>query len=97
MNLNRLYFSLGLLFAAKCAIAAPSVAGLAPYERPTDAPVISADAPLSDAQKEHFFHGVEKPLPPSVESVAQPGNWYTPFNRPGMHGYYDIRGWHKKP
>ena len=23
------------------------------------------------------------------------GNWYTPFNHPGMTGRYDIRGWHR--
>ncbi len=97
MNLNRLYFSFGLLFVAQYAAAATTVAGLAPYERPAGAPVITSDAPLSDVQKERFFHGVDKPVPPGVEVVAQPGGWYTPFNRPGMHDYYDIRGWHKKP
>ncbi len=38
--------------------------------------------------------GVERPYPYSLKFLEDQGAWYTPFNRPGMTGRYDIRHWH---
>jgi hypothetical protein len=46
--------------------------------------------------EEKFFFGVSKPRPASLSWFADQGGWYTPFNRPGATGPYDIRGWHTK-
>jgi hypothetical protein len=39
--------------------------------------------------------GISQPFPYSLRFLEDQGNWYTPFNRPGMPGRYDIRGWHQ--
>ncbi len=38
--------------------------------------------------------GISKPYPYSIRFLEDQGNWNTPFNRPGMTGRYDLRGWH---
>jgi hypothetical protein len=71
------------------------IAGLQPSERPQGAPVIQ------EVQKEPGWYsraltGISKPYPNSLRFLEDQGNWYTPFNHPGMHGRYDIRGWYRQ-
>ena len=63
-------------------------------ERPKDAPVISKVAHDTNWH-EQSLHGISKPYPYSFSFIKNQGNWYTPFNKAGMLGPYDIRGWHK--
>ena len=72
--------------------AAP-IAGLAPYERPAGAPTIRS-APKNLETTARRTTGVAKPLPDGLEWLKDQGAWYTPFDRPGMVSYYDVRGWH---
>jgi hypothetical protein len=91
---------LAALAAAACgmaavpALAAP-VAGLAPYQRPADAPAIKQFAP-GESWRAAALRGVE---PPPAESVLRmldsQGAWFTPFIRPGMPGPYDLRRLHE--
>ena len=67
------------------------IAGLAPYERPQDAPTITRFI-QTDAWREAFFRGITPPVPASLDWVRDQGAWYTPFSRPGMAPPYDIRG-----
>ncbi|MBL8399265.1 MAG: hypothetical protein JNL84_14175 [Candidatus Accumulibacter sp.] len=77
------------------ALAAP-IAGLAPYQRPVDAPVIQKfEHPPT--WNERALHGITEPVPASFKWLQDQGAWYTPFNLPGMPGYYDLRGWHSPP
>jgi hypothetical protein len=69
------------------------VAGLAPHQRPQGAPSIRAFAPEAN-WRARALTGVTAPMPPSLNFLDQQGAWYTPFNRPGMPGYYDLRQWH---
>ena len=69
------------------------IAGLAPDRRPVSAPTITS-APVSNELKAHRLFGVVPPWPGNVERIAEQGNWYSPFFRPGMTGPYDLRGWH---
>jgi hypothetical protein len=71
------------------------IAGTQPSQRPVGAPVIS------DLRKEPGWYsraltGISQPYPPSLRFLEDQGNWYTPFNRPGMYGRYDIRGWYRQ-
>jgi hypothetical protein len=71
------------------------IAGLKPDQRPEDAPLIT------EASKDHAWYakaltGISQPFPNSLRFLDDQGNWYTPFNRPGMTGRYDIRGWHQQ-
>lgn len=71
------------------------MAGISPWERPVGAPVITTvDHPGTWYTR--ALHGVSRPYPYSLRFLEDQGNWYTPFNRPGMPGRYDIRGWHGK-
>jgi hypothetical protein len=78
--------------------AAPSfsypVAGLAPYQRPTRAPVLTASSVLDARQA---LRGVSSPIPDSLKFLNNQGGWFTPFTHPGMTGPYDLRGWHAAP
>ena len=74
-------------------LAAYPIAGLNPAERPAGAPTIKEPARGADWEAV-FFKGVAKPLPASLSWSRDQGSWYTPFNRPGMPGRFDIRGWH---
>ena len=69
------------------------IAGLAPYERPNNAPVIK-QVLKDDAWYQKALTGVSKPYPSSLGFLEDQGNWYTPFIHPGMRGWYDIRGWY---
>ncbi len=71
------------------------IAGTNPGQRPEGAPSISSvDHPGSWYTE--ALHGVSRPYPYSLRFLEDQGNWYTPFNRPGLTGYYDIRGWHRR-
>ena len=70
------------------------VAGLAPYQRPEGAPAIrefAADA----AWRVRALTGIGAPVPASLGFLDHQGAWYTPYNHPGMPGYYDLRQWHQ--
>lgn len=71
----------------------PYVAGVDPSQRPQGAPVISAPQKGAD-WKAAALRGVSDPKPASLRFLDDQGAWYTPFNHPGMPGYYDIRGLH---
>ena len=71
----------------------PYIAGLAPYQRPAGAPVITEFSP-SEGWRVQMLHGVAEPVPPHL-GVEDQGAWYTPFNHPGMTGPYDLRQWHQ--
>ena len=74
----------------------PAIAGLAPDRRPVTAPVVRAYAPEAQARTRQLF-GIAEPLPQGLGFLKDQGAWYTPFDRPGMPGPYDLRGWHRKP
>jgi hypothetical protein len=70
------------------------VAGLAPFQRPANAPVQTASPALSPRQA---LHGVSSPIPDSLKFLNDQGGWFNPFTHPGMTGPYDLRGWHLAP
>lgn len=70
------------------------VAGSTPWQRPAGAPVIDSVDHDSDWFR-HALTGISRPYPASLRFLDDQGNWHTPFNRPGMTGPYDIRGWHQ--
>lgn len=70
------------------------VAGLAPFQRPANAPVQTA-SPALDARQ--ALHGVSSPIPDSLKFLNDQGGWFNPFTHPGMTGPYDLRGWHAAP
>ena len=41
--------------------------------------------------------GYRQPVPSSLKFLRDQGNWYSPFDRPGAPGPYDIRGWYANP
>lgn len=70
------------------------VAGVAPDRRPEGAPRVLA--PLRpQAWYVAAVKGVEPPYPHSLFFLDNQGDWYTPFNRPGLLDRYDIRGLHR--
>ncbi len=69
------------------------IAGLTPDQRPAGAPVIEW-VQHPKAWYEQALTGIQPPYPKSLYFLDNQGNWYTPFNRSGMLGYYDLRGWH---
>ncbi len=72
------------------------VAGEKPHERPADAPkIVDTGVKKPKAWYDVAVTGISKPYPYSLSFLDDQGNWYTPFNRPGMTGGYDIRNWHK--
>lgn len=70
------------------------VAGLVPNQRPADAPVIQEFAPGADWRAQSLA-GISEPIPASLDFIDSQGAWYTPFNHPGMPGYYDLRNLHQ--
>ena len=70
------------------------IAGVEPSQRPIGAPVITSVDRDADWYSQ-ALHGVTRPYPSSLRFLEDQGNWYTPFNHPGMPGPYDIRGWHR--
>ncbi|MCP4383074.1 MAG: hypothetical protein GY798_16905 [Hyphomicrobiales bacterium] len=69
------------------------IAGLTPDRRPADAPEIVAVVKGPEWYR-IALTGIEPPYPSSLRFLEDQGNWYTPFNRPGATGRYDIRGWY---
>ncbi len=70
------------------------VAGLAPWERPANAPSITQFQPDAKWQ-ERALHGIASPAT-GTGFLKDQGAWYTPFNRPNLKGRYDIRGMHQQ-
>lgn len=70
------------------------VAGVAPDRRPANAPKVMV-AMHPQAWYVRAVSGVVAPYPQSLFFLDNQGDWFTPFNRAGMPGPYDIRGWHK--
>lgn len=69
------------------------VAGLTPNQRPTQAPMIQEFVP--DAKwRARALAGISDPIPASLDFIDNQGAWYTPFNQPGMPGFYDLRNLH---
>ena len=94
-----LFCGLGLLLMA--AVSPPAsaeddvfVSGLAPDRRPASAPKVMVTV-HPQAWYVHAVSGVVPPYPQSLFFLDHQGDWFTPFNRPGMPAPYDIRGWHK--
>lgn len=71
------------------------IAGTQPDARPMGAPVIEW-VQHDQAWFKHALTGIQPPFPRSLYFLDNQGNWYTPFDHPGMTGPYDIRGWHRK-
>lgn len=69
------------------------IAGTQPSQRPQGAPVIQA-VQRESGWYQRALTGISRPYPYSLRFLEDQGNWYTPFNHPGMHGRYDIRGWY---
>lgn len=69
------------------------VAGLTAYQRPAGAPVVQKFVSGSDWHA-RALTGISEPVPGSLGFLDRQGAWYTPFNHPGMPGYYDLRNWH---
>jgi hypothetical protein len=83
-----------LVMATANVLADEFVAGTEPSLRPVGAPVLvsfTRDA----AWYRTALSGIEAPpYPFSLRFLEDQGAWYTPFNRPGLTGPYDIRNWH---
>lgn len=88
--------SVGLLmpFASSSVLAEYPIAGIEPSQRPLDAPVIEW-VHHDKSWYQHALTGIQKPYPKSLYFLDNQGYWYSPFNRPGMTGRYDLRGWHQ--
>ena len=70
------------------------IAGTEPSQRPVGAPVL-ATFTKNAAWYSTALGGIEAPpYPFSLRFLEDQGAWYTPFNRPGLTGPYDIRNWH---
>ena len=95
----RKLFVSALLFASTTllisSVSAYPVAGVKPDQRPEGAPIIKEFA-KDGVWYANALYGVSSPYPASLHFLENQGGWYTPFNKPGMTGPYDIRGWHKK-
>lgn len=76
-------------------VASPAypIAGLRPDQRPQGAPSIT-EVKKNSGWYRGALRGITEPIPSSLRFLEDQGNWYTPFDRPGMLGRYDIRGWH---
>jgi len=93
--LRKITLGLGLLgLALNQSLAEEFISGQNPSERPKDAPVIE-NVEHEGAWYAQALHGISEPYPFSLKFLEDQGNWETPFNKPGMPGRYDIRGWHK--
>ena len=69
------------------------VAGLTPGARPKGAPTVTVfERPPEWRAK--ALKGVSEPYPAGLGFLDNQGAWYTPFNRAGMPGPYDLRGLH---
>ncbi|MCU7844777.1 MAG: hypothetical protein KZQ93_13150 [Candidatus Thiodiazotropha sp. (ex Monitilora ramsayi)] len=70
------------------------IAGVEPSIRPENAPAIEW-VNHNKAWYESSLTGIQQPYPKSLYFLDNQGDWYTPFNRPGMTGRYDLRKWHQ--
>lgn len=86
-------FGLVVSFAGTVEAEVTFISGVQPDQRPANAPVIAEVKKNSEWYKKALT-GVTPPYPSSLKFLESQGNWYIPFTRPGMVGYYDIRGWH---
>ncbi len=93
--MQRLLTVILVLMLSEPALSSDFVAGSEPDQRPAHAPSVQfyAKPPAWYAQA---LRGVSQPFPPSFRFLEHQGAWYTPFNRPGMTGPYDIRHWHQR-
>ncbi len=94
--MNRKSYVIGLIVTVFCCTAQAAeypIGGVTPDRRPYGAPVIT-EVEHDAAWMRRALTGIEPPHPSSLKFLDDQGNWYTPFNRPGMTGRYDIRGWH---
>lgn len=93
---HKYFISLFILstISATAAAAAYPVAGVDPSQRPAGAPVIEW-VQHNQAWYKKALTGVQTPYPRSLYFLDNQGDWYTPFNRPGMAAPYDLRGWHR--
>ena len=89
----KVFLSIGVMFFMTGAWAEQYIAGVNPSSRPEGAPAIT-EFTKNAAWYEEALRGVERPYPMSFRFLEDQGAWYTPFNRPGMNGRYDIRHWH---
>jgi hypothetical protein len=80
-------------FSPDSSVAEDFVAGVEPSRRPAGAPVQTATV-KDAAWYSQALTGVSRPYPASLRFLENQGAWYTPFNRPGMTGSYDLRNWH---
>jgi len=71
------------------------IAGVDPSQRPVGAPVIETVVKPAGWYTTALT-GISQPYPQSLRFLEDQGNWYTPFNEPGMAPRYDIRGWYTK-
>lgn len=74
----------------------PYVAGMAPHVRPVNAPVIR-EVKQTLEWRQKALQGIGEPVPASLKFLNDQGAWYTPFDRAGMPGYYDLRQMHVVP
>lgn len=70
------------------------VAGTKPWERPAEAPSL-LKVEHDRGWYRQALRGIDKPYPKSMRFLEDQGNWYTPFDRPGMTGPYDLRNLHR--
>ena len=82
-----------VLLVPLTAFPAYPIAGLQPDQRPQGAPTI-LDVKKNSGWYRRALSGITEPVPPSLRFLEDQGNWYTPFDRPGLSGRYDIRGWY---
>lgn len=90
---KELLLAAAVLYSTSAMAWTPPVAGSQPDRRPANAPMIHG-YPKPTAWYAHALHGVLAPFPPTLGFLEFQGAWYTPFNRPGMTGPYDLRHWH---
>lgn len=69
------------------------IAGVHPDQRLPGAPRVTA-VKKDGAWYTQALTGVSRPYPYSLRFLEDQGNWYTPFNLPGMTPPYDLRGWY---
>lgn len=81
-------------FATSSVLAEYPIAGVEPSQRPQGAPIIEW-VQHDKSWYQYALTGIQPPYPPSLYFLDNQGYWHTPFNRPGMTGRYDIRGWHQ--
>lgn len=81
--------------SAPAGAASGFIAGLAPWQRPANAPVIVETSAQQRAWiKQKGLTGISEPIPASLNFLNDQGGWYNPFLHAGMTGHYDLRGWY---